>query len=253
MIDTNGQTPLWAAELIWERYYSDMAPGAVLLDPTCGWGAMLRAVPPEIAAFGVEINPSLAERARRTSGRDVVTGDILSVDLPRMPTDIIGNPPFIMPLVEGILGRAEQWLPEGGRCGLILPASAFQTPNTVMRLHRAWSITQEMLPRTIFHRLRTHICFAVFRKEPLRRLVGFALYGEAIGVKSLPEPVQALLINGERPTWRSLVEWALRRLGGAAPLHEIYAESSRSAARPASCCASRAAMLKSTTISTIWR
>lgn len=229
MIDTKGQTPLWAAELIVERFFGDLAPGDRLLEPTCGAGAFLRAIPAGVEAAGVELDPSLAEVARQASGRPVITGDITTAAVPFTPTHLIGNPPFRLALIEAILERAWGWLVEGGRCGFILPCATFQQSTTVARLAERWSIEQEMLPRDIFHRVRTHIVFATFRKEALRRLVGFALYPETLGARSLPGPVQLLLIQGDqatpqRPTWRAVAEYALRRLGGRASLAEIYAE-----------------------------
>lgn len=229
MIDTKGQTPFWAAELIWERYFSDLPAGARILEPTCGRGAFLRAIPAQHQAAGIELDAALAEEARLGSGRPVIQGDIATAEVPFTPTDLIGNPPFRMVLIEAILDRAWGWLVEGGRCGFILPCTAFQQSTTVARLASRWTIEQEMLPRDIFHRVRTHIVFAIFRKEARRRLVGFALYPETLVARSLPGPVQILLIEGDaarpqRPTWRAVAEYALRRRGGRASLTEIYAE-----------------------------
>lgn len=223
MIDTQGQTPNWAAELAVEMF-GHLPPGQRILEPTCGRGAFLRTIPPEHEAIGVELDPELAQISRSVSGRQVITGDIRTAEVPFTPTHLIGNPPFRLDLIEAILERAHGWLEEGGSAGFILPCSVFQQSSTVARLHQRWSISQVMLPRDIFHRIRTHIVFATFTRETVRRLVGFALYGETLGVRSLPKPVQLLLIHDERPTWRAVTEYALRRCGGRASLAEIYRE-----------------------------
>lgn len=221
-INTEGQTPLYVAELLVERYFADLTANDLVLEPTCGRGAFLRALPEHVPAIGVELDAALAEEARLLSGRRVIEGNIASVTLDMRPTILIGNPPFKMKVIEAILRRAQAWLEEGGRVGLILPYSIFQTAATLLRMHEHWSIAQEMMPRNCFGHLRYHLCFARFTKERQRRLVGFALYGEVAAVNRLPGDYYRLFTHTQRPLWRGVVEAALQQLGGAGSLAAIY-------------------------------
>lgn len=45
--------------------------------------------------------------------------------MPERPTLIMGNPPFKMKLVDDLLNKSHELLPDEGRVGLILPAYAF--------------------------------------------------------------------------------------------------------------------------------
>ncbi len=223
-INTEGQTPLYVAELLVERYFADLSRHDLVLEPTCGRGSFLRAIPEHVPAVGVEIDPGLAAEARATSGRRVIQGDIAKAPVDFRPTVLIGNPPFKMAVIEAILARAHGWLPEEGRVGLVLPCSIFQTATTVTRFAEQWSIAQDMIPRDIFARIRQHLVFAMFRKQQARTLVGFALYSEVGAAHSLPARYRLLLVQQNRPLWRGLVEAALRQLGGPARLEAIYAE-----------------------------
>lgn len=217
-------TPDWAAAELVDRYFADLSVADRVIEPTCGAGAFLRAVPGYVPAIGVEIDAVLAEQARRLSGREVIVGDFRAVDLPFTPTAMVGNPPFALRVIEGILARAYELLPEGGRCGLILPCYTLQTPRTVERLAARWSIQQEMLPRTLFHRLSKPLCFAMLTKGTARGLVGFALYHEAAAVERLARRYRALLAEGHRSVWAAVTRAALEELGGRASLQELYRE-----------------------------
>lgn len=216
-------TPVWFAEAVVARYFPDLGAADLVLEPSCGAGAFLQALPAHVRALGVEVDPVLAERARLETGRPVICGDFRSVALDIEPTAIIGNPPFRVDLIHGFLDRAQHLLPEGGRAGFVLPAFAFQTARTFCRMAARWSIAQEMIPRNVFHRLTTPLVFATFTKERERVLVGFALYQEADAVLSMPREYREALAAGPG-IWRRLVRVALARLGGRAHLPEIYAE-----------------------------
>jgi site-specific DNA-methyltransferase (adenine-specific) len=215
-------TPLWAAERIVERYFADLGPGDAVVEPSCGKGAFLKAIPASIPAVGVELDPGLAAVARAESGRRVLVGDFRTVNLDLRPTAVIGNPPFDAEVVDGILDRAAGLLPEGGRVGFILPAYVFQTPSRVMRYSERWSLFQEMIPRTLFRGMSRPLVFAVFTKDRRRALVGFALYEEAQDVSSMPDGVADELSTGRSP-WAAVVAEALREKGGVADLASIYA------------------------------
>jgi predicted RNA methylase len=74
------QTPTWAAERLVEHYYPDLSPADLVLEPTCGEGHFLDAIPPHVPAVGVELDAGRAAIARRT-GREVLVGDVLTIDL----------------------------------------------------------------------------------------------------------------------------------------------------------------------------
>lgn len=217
-------TPVWVAEALIERHFATLNGRDLLLEPACGPGAFLGAVPGHVPAVGVEIDAQVANVARETTGRRVITGDFLAVPLDFTPTVIVGNPPFDMAVVDGFLARAWQLLPEGGRVGFILPAYAFQTATRVASYADQWSIQQEFIPRNVFNGLSLPIVFALFLKDFRRKLVGFALYQEAADVQRLPAPYRAALSTGHGPIWVRVVEEALARLGGSADLREIYTE-----------------------------
>lgn len=214
-------TPLWFAEAIIERYFPDLDMGDTVVEPSCGPGRFLQALPAHVSAVGVEIDPVLAEQARATTGRPIITGDFCSVPLNVEPTAIIGNPPFSLDIIDRFLDRAHGLLPEGGRLGFILPTYAFQTAKRVTGYADKWSLFQEMIPRNIYHGLSKPLCFAVFSKDRERSLVGFAFYRQAAAAQDLPREYRDMI--GQR-TWRDVVDAALSRLGGVAKLTDIYSE-----------------------------
>lgn len=215
-------TPAWIAERIVEHYYGDLALYDRVVEPSCGEGAFLAAIPEHVPAVGVEIDHDLAARAVANTGRTVLIGDFREVALPWQPTVMIGNPPFDQLSVRAFLDRAWALLPDEGRVGFILPACAIQSSATVEQLHRRWSIAQDMLPRNIFPRLSLPLVFARFIKGRRRTLSGFLLYGETQAVHALQRPVREALRANVGRTWRSVVEEAIRALGGEATLDQLY-------------------------------
>lgn len=218
-------TPLWVAEALVERHFGDLDGTDLVLEPTCGRGAFLRALPADVPAFGVEIDPAVAEVARRESGRRVITGDFRAVQINVQPTAIIGNPPFVADLFDAVLDRAHALLPQGARAGFILPTYFFQTSSRTCRYAERWSIAQEMLPRHAFSaRMRTPLVFAIFSKDARRLMVGFALYRESEDLRGLARPYRDLLQATTGSIWRAVCRLALERLGGQAELPAIYGE-----------------------------
>lgn len=222
-------TPRWVCEAIIERQFADAKPGDVFLDPACGDGRFLSAIPREIRAIGVEIDPDMAAHARQATGREVITGDFLQAHVPGPITHVVGNPPFCASTIHGFLERAHELLVEGGRCGLLLPAYILQTSSKVDQLARRWSISQELVPRNVFPRLSLPLVFATFRKDRARTLVGFFLYGEAVDVAALPKDMRdALEVPQVGSVWRRAVRAAFSRLGAArASLDDLYAAVER--------------------------
>lgn len=217
-------TPTWVAEALVERHFSHLGSNDFVIEPSCGPGAFLTALPDDVRAIGVEIDPAIAQVARDITGREIILGDFQTVQINAKPTAIIGNPPFNLDVIDGFLSRAFTMLPENGQVGLILPAYSFQTAKRVAAYADRWSLFQEMIPRNIFPGLSLPLLFAMFTKERERRLIGFALYREAADVQSLPDSYRDLLAQSTGGVWRRVVELALARLGGEADLPTIYAE-----------------------------
>jgi adenine-specific DNA-methyltransferase len=219
-------TPTWAAELLLQRYFPALSATDTVWEPTCGDGRFLLAVPASIPAFGTEVDPVQAQAARENTGRQVITGDCLSVDLPARPTAVVGNPPFQADLVQALLDRCHYELAEGERVGLLLPVYLFQTAATVVRYHHRWSIRQELVPRNLFEGLTKPLLFALFQKEQHRSLHGFFLYAETDAVLAGVHPRLRAYLLGNLSTalcWRDAVRVALEACGGQASLSQLYA------------------------------
>lgn len=218
-------TPTWAAELLIKRHFPDLGEKDVVLDPSCGDGRFLLALPEHVPAFGIEIEPATAEQARSNTGREVITGDFLTVAIEQRPTAIVGNPPFVASLIDGFLARCYELLEYGGRVGFILPVYYFQTAAPVMRLARRWSIAQELIPRNIYAGLTKPLVFATFTKEHKVSLSGFFLYAETAALDAMRKEFKSMFVgNGARAgVWREVVYAALRVHGGRASLRVLYA------------------------------
>lgn len=214
-------TPAWAAERLLETKFR-LSIDDIVCDPTCGDGSFLGAVPREVRAFGIEIDPVKADEARQNTGRPVITGDMRTVAIDEPPTVIAGNPPFVLELIDDLLRRALEWLPEGGYMGLILPVYIFD--NSCKRLlsyRQRWHISADILPRALYGRIPYPLLFAMFQKGG-SALVGFTLFEELYDVQSMRDDDQAALKQAGR-TWRAVVERALKQLGGEASLQDLYA------------------------------
>jgi site-specific DNA-methyltransferase (adenine-specific) len=218
-------TPEWAAALLVERHFSDLTTSDRVLEPTCGRGAWLKAVPANVPAIGIEIDEAVARRAAEDTDRQVLIGDFRRVELPWDPTLVVGNPPFVADLVDELLEHARRWLPSNGRCGLLLPAYAFQTPRRVTRWGRDWSIATELVPRTLFMRSRLPLVFALFTKGEVRTMTGLALYRECSDLERVSADARLVLVHGRsrQSVWRALVAATLQELGGEASLPDLYA------------------------------
>ncbi|SHR21559.1 DNA methylase [Mycobacteroides abscessus subsp. abscessus] len=214
-------TPAWAAEALVRQHLSDLGGTDFVLEPTCGAGRFLAAIPPHIDAIGVEIDPVLAEQARALTGRQVITGDIRVVDVPTRPTVVLGNPPFETKLIEQILQKVHGLLVADGRVCFVLPAFFFQTARRVVRYSEQWSIRQECLPRNLYHGLKHPLVFAEFTKDQRRVLVGFSLFHEMAFLQALPKPIREAVDAGPM-TWPAIVRKAIDEHGGTASLAEIY-------------------------------
>lgn len=219
-------TPAWAAEGIVEQEFGWLRPGHRVADPACGDGAFLCAIPDDVEAVGVEIDPVHAASARLFTGRHVITGDFLQVPCEELGTvqAVIGNPPFQSSLVAAFLNKSHEILVDGGVCGLILPSYVFQGSSVVEKLNRQFSIRQQMLPRNLFPGIKLPLMFATFTKERERRLFGFLLYNEAQEMRAIEKRWAELVTvrRDRRGVWFPVVEEIMNTLGGDADLEQIY-------------------------------
>lgn len=213
-------TPWWAAEELVADALADVGRCG-LLEPSCGEGAFLGAFPADWPALGVEIDPHWAAQARELTGRDVLTADFRTVDLgDRQFGAILGNPPFGMPMVEGLVDRAHAILPDEGLLAVILPAFCFQTASRVGRWMDLFSLDVNMIPRQLFPGIKQALVWAKFRKTSGRRFFGLMLFREQYDIEQMPRDLRNA-VHGPG-TWREVVRLALESLGGAASLPAIY-------------------------------
>lgn len=214
-------TPSWAAELLVDDVLRGMGD-TVVLEPACGDGRMLAAIPRRHDAIGVEIDPRMAEAARRASGRRVICGDIRSVDLSGLAIGAIaGNPPFDAAIIERIVAIANELLPEDGVIGLILPAHIPASSRRIERWGARFSIETRLLPRGLFPRLTLPLVWTRMVRSRHRTLVGLMLFEHQADVHAMPPKVRQDVSAGV--TWRHVIADALATLGGEAELREIYA------------------------------
>lgn len=229
-------TPSWATEMLLRRHFGGLTNKDVVLEPSCGDGRFLMAVPSHVRAYGVEIDPVMAAKARANSGRTVIEGDFLGAKLPVKPTAIIGNPPFQADFIDGLLGRAFEELDYGQRVGLLLPVYYLQTASKVVDISRQFSIEQELLPRNLFAQMSKPLMWANFTKARKTVLSGFFLYEEVDSLAALPKQVRERLVGNDAGAhcWRDVVELALVALNGQGTLEQIYAivEGAKPTANP---------------------
>lgn len=213
-------TPFWAAEELVEDALRDLGVVSIL-EPACGSGAFLAAIPHQLAAFGIDIDPAVVPAAMANSGREVLVGDFCSMDLSGREVQlVIGNPPFRTPLIDKFITRAEQLLPPDGMCAFILPAYSFKTAKRVAGWQDRFSIDVAIIPQTLFPRLSTPIVWAKLRKGAPRRYHGLLLFAGQRDIEQMRSMMRTALAGPG--TWREAVRLALEALGGEASLAAIY-------------------------------
>lgn len=212
-------TPAWAAEAIVDEAFGWLGAEHRVVEPSCGDGAFLCALPKATEVIGVEIDPLQAARAARSSARQVIVGDFMTVpaeDLGRVHA-ILGNPPFQADIVAGFLRKSHEILEEGGQVGFVLPAFVFQSSAKVERMSEQFTVQQSMIPRNLFPRLSLPLVFATFTKERHRRLIGFMLYREAQEIRAIDKCWRDRVAKGREPggVWLPVVREILASLGGS--------------------------------------
>lgn len=215
-------TPGFVAAALYERTFADLGTRDTVIDPTCGTGRLLAAVPAHVGAVGVELDPELAASARAATGRPVLCGDFLTIDVAELrPTAVFANPPFDARFIDRMLERVWRILPEGGRVGAILP-SHYWTSIRSTRLAERWSYTVELLPKDTFSRMRRPAVWAVLERSQRRYVVGIALYRDVAAVRAMRRRYERLLRTTTVEPWRETVLTALADLGGRSTLSALY-------------------------------
>lgn len=217
-------TPAWAAEMLVNHYYPTLSSNDVVFDIGCGDGRFLKALPDQVEAYGFEIDPAMAESARKHTGRQVLVGDFTELPFPAKPTLFLGNPPFEMDTVNKLLERAYDALDYNQECGFLLPVYFFQTADTVLDYNKHWTLKHDLLPRNLFQGMIKPLMFARFIKEKTTTMVGMFLYDETSAVLKLAKRFRTLFIGNESRNnlWGEVVEKALLELGGTGTLDQIY-------------------------------
>jgi hypothetical protein len=155
-----------------DEFWPNLSARDLVLEPSCGRGAFLKAIPRAVEAVGVEIDPELAAEAAAHTGRRVLCGDFRTIELDLRPTVILGNPPYRMSTLDAFLGRAGELLPDNGQCGFLLASYMLQTPSTVLWWNERSSLEQRLVPRTLFSRAIRPLVFVLFTKDRQRKLLG---------------------------------------------------------------------------------
>ena len=198
-------TPMWVAEALIERHFPHLDSSDCVVEPSCGPGNFLKAIPAHVRAIGVDIDPDMVATASEETGRQVLLGDFSSIHLDVVPTAIIGNPPFISKVFDRFLDRSFDLLPDGARAGFILPAYFFMSAERVRRYAERWSINVELLPRGAFHaRLQVPLTFTVFSKDRARVMVGLVLHRETDSVAGMARPYRAALMAQRGSAWKAV-------------------------------------------------
>lgn len=222
-VEAYGQymTKRWAAERLLEHIGMPKA-GEVVLEPSCGTGAWLHAVPSDVEAIGVEIDPALAAIAATDTGRRIIVGDFTEVEIDFDPSLIVGNPNFTSAIIEAFIRRTATLLPAAGRAAFILPCHSFSFASRTLSLLGGFETKIDLLPRDLYPRISFPLMLAQFKKSVETRLIGFVLFEEAAAIRSMRAEYRQIAENGRRPIWGEILECALRALGGEGTLAEIY-------------------------------
>jgi site-specific DNA-methyltransferase (adenine-specific) len=212
-------TPKWASEVLVKDELGEN-DNQFVLEPSCGDGSILSCLPSGCRAIGVEIDPGMARKARKT-GHRIICEDIRNVDLEDNIFDaVIGNPPFSAKIIDPMMDKITAHLRDEGVVGLVLPAYIPASTNRIEKWNQHYHIETRLLPRMIYPSLSLPLAWTRMIKTKKRTLVGFFLFTEQMDISSMPGRARKILqTNG---TWKEVIADALKSLGGEAPLQHIY-------------------------------
>jgi site-specific DNA-methyltransferase (adenine-specific) len=205
-----------------QQFFPELRHGDRVLEPSAGLGSFLHAIPADIEAVGVEIDPIAAAKAAADTNRRIIVGDFLTVDINFEPTHIIGNPPFASATILGFTKRSRALLPPAGIIGWILPAYIMSFAISTLELVRGFDVSVHMIPRDLYPRITHPLIFARLTKATETRLVGLALFEEALAVRGMRARYRKIVESGRKPIWRDVLETALHALGGEGTLQQVY-------------------------------
>ena len=215
-------TPLWAAHALYERFFGSLRAGDLVIEPSCGAGAWLHAIPQDVKAIGYEIDPLVAAIARTDTGREIRVGDFLTMPIDGEPAAMIGNPPFGSELIAQFIRRSYEWMTPASEAGYILPTHSMSFARTTLELLRGLEVETFALPRDLYPRLSFPLMFARLKKSNVTRLIGFLLFDEAMAIRGVRAEYRRIVSSGRRPAWREVLRLALEACGGEASLERIY-------------------------------
>ncbi len=213
-------TPAWFAQAIVERFFPNLDATSNVIEPCCGDGRFLDALPAGVPHLGIELQAPLAAIAA-AKGHNVVIGDVTTVALPAYATHAIGNPPYVSELVWTLLDRFHAAYEDGFHAGFLLPTYMLQRAARVSETADKWSMRVDLVPRNVYPELSKPILFAQFTKNAERRMVGLAFFDEATDVLGLRKRLRAIA-ETEPSAWRAVVRAALEDLGGHATAAQLY-------------------------------
>lgn len=216
-------TPAWASSLIVNKFYPSLSENDFCVEPSCGQGSFLNAIPDNVPAIGIEVDPVLAQEARYLTGRVVHEADVLEFKFDRPVSHMIGNIPFHTKFLSDLLDKAKGEVVAGGTVGLILSCHMLQTSSNISLWSKDWSIDTHMMPRNIYPGLSKALCFSVFTKDKRQLFKGMALYLETEEINSLDREIKRIFVEqGKGSVWGRVIESALISLGGKGSLKQVY-------------------------------
>ena len=215
-------TPLWAAHALYERFFGHLTAGSLVIEPSCGAGAWLHAVPDDVEAIGYEIDPVVAAIAAADTGREIRVGDFTTMPIDGEPAALVGNPPFGAEPISRFIRRSYDWMTPASEAGFILPTHSVSFARTTLEVMRGLEVETFVLPRDLYPRLSFPLMFAKLKKSKVTRLVGFLLFDEAVAIRGVRAEYRRIVAAGRRPAWREVLRLALEACGGEATLERIY-------------------------------
>jgi site-specific DNA-methyltransferase (adenine-specific) len=214
-------TPRWVPELLMPLL-GPLTDKDHVIDPHCGRGSWLFAVPDDVPASGIEIDEKVAAIARADTGRNIIVGDFGHIEIDFDPTVAVGNPPFSSDAIETTLTRLRDIMLPKSRAGFLVPVHSFSFGARTIDLLRGFDVATDLIPRDLYPRISFALMFLRLERSTTQRMQGFLLYREAVAIRSLRLQYRRVLESGRRPLWREVVEMALRACGGEASLSRIY-------------------------------
>lgn len=151
--------------------FLDMQPGQRVLEPSCGTGNLIVALPTFVKVWAVEVDPEIAarcaDRTGKTHGHTPIVGDFLDLALSSPGVDIDAvtmNPPFAKSRDIAHVRAAFNLLRAGGRFAAIVSEGPFFRQDREATSFREWLespaveiVEIEKLPHGTFRDVGTQV------------------------------------------------------------------------------------------------